>query len=412
MNIVILTIILPYPLDSGGAQAQYNMIDRLRHEHNITIVFPENGMNSISAMNELKARWPEVDFYPYRFVRQLMNSKFVVSKFKRAVKKKFLRGSDRFMVEWMLTPYGYPVDNKFANFVKNVVKKKQADVIQVEFYPYLNFVHKLPRGVRKVFIHHEIRYIRNRRLLADVKMLPREIEYMERISRQEIDDLNNYDTVVTLTDVDRKELQSTGVVVPIMVSPASVNAEVLDYTEWNGRVVFLGGYGHTPNKEGVEWFLNNVASLVNWKKHGVSSFDIIGGGWPIDVETISNDVPVNRLGFVKKLADVAKGCIMIVPILSGSGMRMKILEAAAMGLPMVTTSVGVEGLDFENEKSCLIADTPEEFAVALNRLMESEALRKTLTDNARLVYEEKYSVEATSNLRNRVYNAYMEKKKK
>ena len=50
MNILILTIILPYPLDSGGAQAQYNMIDNLRHKHNITLVFPENRTNSIRAM--------------------------------------------------------------------------------------------------------------------------------------------------------------------------------------------------------------------------------------------------------------------------------------------------------------------------------------------------------------------------
>ena len=329
MNIVILTIILPYPLNSGGAQAQYNMIDSLRHEHNITVVFPENGMNSMGAMAELKRRWPEVDFRPYRFYSQLVDPRFFASKIKRALKKKLLKNSDRFMVEWMLTPYGYSVDNRFARFVRNVLSEKKADVIQVEFYPYLNFVHKLPDNVRKVFIHHEIRYIRNRRLLADIKMLPHEIEYMEQMYRREIDDLNCYDTVVTLTDVDRKELQSVGVNVPIMVSPASVNAQTMDYDGWNGRIVFLGGYGHTPNKEGMEWFLKNVTPLIDWKNKAVSSVDIIGGGWPAEVEGIAENIKVNRLGFVENLADAAKGSIMIIPILSGSGMRMKILEAAA-----------------------------------------------------------------------------------
>ena len=403
MNIVILTIILPYPLDSGGAQAQYNMIDSLRHEHNITVVFPENGMNSMGAMAELKRRWPEVDFRPYRFYSQLVDPRFFASKIKRALKKKLLKNSDRFMVEWMLTPYGYSVDNRFARFVRNVLSEKKADVIQVEFYPYLNFVHKLPDNVRKVFIHHEIRYIRNRRLLADIKMLPHEIEYMEQMYRREIDDLNCYDTVVTLTDVDRKELQSVGVNVPIMVSPASVNAQTMDYDGWNGRIVFLGGYGHTPNKEGMEWFLKNVTPLIDWKNKAVSSVDIIGGGWPAEVEGIAENIKVNRLGFVENLADAAKGSIMIIPILSGSGMRMKILEAAAMGLPMITTSVGVEGLSFENETSCMIADTPQDFAMAIDKVISSENLRKELTDNARTVYEEKYSVKATSIMRNKVY---------
>ncbi len=402
MNIVIITIILPYPLNSGGAQAQYNMIDSLRHKHNITLVFPENGMNSLSAMAELQHRWPEVNFRPYRFVRQLMNVGFLFSKIKRAVKKTFFKNSDRFMVEWMLTPYGYPVDDRFARFVKNVVEENSADVVQVEFYPYLNFVHKLPCGVRKVFIHHEIRYIRNRRLLAGVKMLPREIEYMEQISRQEIDDLNCYDTIVTLTAVDRDELQSAGVTVPITVSPASVNACLMDYSGWNGKITFLGGYGHTPNQEGVDWFVNSVLPLVDWGKYPDASVQIVGGGWPV---SYNSDAPVKIecKGFVEDLTSVAKGSIMIVPILSGSGMRMKILEAAAMGLPIITTSVGVEGLDFENEKSCMIADTPQEFAAALDRIISCESLRKDLTANARNVYEEKYSVKATSRVRNKVY---------
>ena len=406
MNIVILTIILPYPLDSGGAQAQYNMIDSLRHQHNITIVFPENGMNSMVAMQELKRRWPEVDFRPYRFVRQLMNPSFLASKVKRAVKKKFFQGNDRFLVEWMLTPYGYPVDNRFARFMKNVITEKQANVVQVEFYPYLNFVHKLPKNVRKVFVHHEIRYIRNRRLLAGVDLLPREAEYMERITRQEIDDLNCYDEVVTLTDVDRKELQSSGVKVPITVSPASVNAEIKDYTGWNGKITFLGGYGHTPNQEGMDWFINKVVPLVDWKQYPNASVQIIGGGWPAFYNNDAEPVKIECKGFVKELVDVAYGSIMIVPILSGSGMRMKILEAAAMGLPIITTTVGVEGLDFENEKSCLIADTPQDFASALCHVMGCEQLRKELTSNARVVYNGKYSVKATSERRNTVYNKY------
>ena len=403
MNIVILTIILPYPLDSGGAQAQYNMIDSLRHKHNITVVFPENGMNSMAAMAELKQRWPEVDFRPYRFWRQLLNPCFLASKIKRALKKKFFQGNDRFMVEWMLTPYGYPVDNRFARFMKNVVAEKHADVVQVEFYPYLNFVHKLPHDVRKVFIHHEIRYIRNRRLLADVKLLPREVEYMEYITRQEIEDLNCYDTVVTLTDVDRKELQSSGVTVPITVSPASVNAQTMDYEGWNGKVTFLGGYGHTPNQEGMDWFIGKVLPHIDRERYPNVSVQIVGGGWPASYNHQDLPITVECKGFVKDLAEVAQGSIMIVPILSGSGMRMKILEAAAMGLPMVTTSVGVEGLDFENGKSCLIADTPKDFATALCQVMDSEQFRKVLTNNARVVYDDKYSVKATSEVRNKVY---------
>ena len=178
----------------------------------------------------------------------------------------------------------------------------------------------------------------------------------------------------------------------------------MDYEGWNGKVTFLGGYGHTPNQEGMDWFIGKVLPHIDRERYPNVSVQIVGGGWPASYNHQDLPITVECKGFVKDLAEVAQGSIMIVPILSGSGMRMKILEAAAMGLPMVTTSVGVEGLDFENGKSCLIADTPKDFATALCQVMDSEQLRKLLTNNARVVYDDKYSVKATFEIRDTVYN--------
>ena len=100
------------------------------------------------------------------------------------------------------------------------------------------------------------------------------------------------------------------------------------------------------------------------------------------------------MGFVEHLEDAVHGSIMIVPILTGSGMRMKILEAAAMSVPFITTSVGVEGLDFKHDESCLVADTAEEFANAIDCLANDAVLRKRLTENASKVFENKYSAQA------------------
>jgi glycosyltransferase involved in cell wall biosynthesis len=98
---------------------------------------------------------------------------------------------------------------------------------------------------------------------------------------------------------------------------------------------------------------------------------------------------------------------MIVPILSGSGMRMKILEAAAMSLPMVTTTVGVEGLDFVDGESCIVADTPEGYAKAIIRLSEDHDFRRMLGENANKVFEQKYSVSKLVENRDRIYNEIM-----
>ena len=99
---------------------------------------------------------------------------------------------------------------------------------------------------------------------------------------------------------------------------------------------------------------------------------------------------------------------MIVPILNGSGMRMKILDAAAMNVPFITTSVGVEGLDFKNEESCLVADTPIEFAAALERLVKDEALRRKIANNAFAVFDETYSKLALAKVRDNIYSFIVE----
>ena len=85
-------------------------------------------------------------------------------------------------------------------------------------------------------------------------------------------------------------------------------------------------------------------------------------------------------------------------------MRMKILEAAAMSLPIITTTVGVEGLYFKHQESCIIADTPEEFVSAIKLLSENPELRKKIGTNACKVYSEKYSKQALAKLRDSIYN--------
>lgn len=404
MNIVILTALFPYPLTSGGAQAQYNMIDKLRYNHKITIIFPERKANSLSAMKELQSKWPEVTFYPYKYWRQLLDPCFFVSKIKRAFNLKFRANDDRFKVERLLKPYGMPTDARFKNFINNVILKESADIVQIEFFQLLHHVNMLPVNVKKIFIHHELRYMRNMRLLSGIDLQPNEFKMYNAVKQNEISDLNLYDKVVTLTSVDKDELIKSGVKVPIYVSPAAVNTPVLRYSCWNGNIIFLGGHGHIPNQEGINWFFKFVVPQVDWNKYPNVRIGVVGKGWDESrFHNLPNNVKVDFYGFVEDLSSVMSGAIMIVPILSGSGMRMKILEASALGVPFVTTTVGVEGLDFVDKSSCLIADTSESWAQALENLMSSDKLRSDLAESALKVYNEKYSVEALSKVRESVY---------
>lgn len=396
MKIVIISTYLPYPLSSGGAQAQYNIIDKLQSKHQITFVFPVNGCNKISAMRHLQTVWKNVKFKPYGYFKQLSNLSFFLSKAERAIKILCCNNSERFYVERALKPYGFPTDRKFASFVNNCIEEAEADVVQIDMYPFLTLVDSLPANIRKVFVHHELRWVRNERLFRNIELTKKERLLFDVEKKKELEYLNKFDQIITLTDVDKKLLKEAGVVVPIAVSPASVNAIPMDYSPWNGSITFLGGYAHIPNSEGVNWLINKVFPLIDWTKYPQANFNIIGAGWSNQIKSPDNILKVRSLGFVENIADTISGSIMCVPILTGSGMRMKILEAAVMNVPFITTTVGVEGLDFKNEKACLIADTPESFANALETLMTDCEKCRLLTMNASNVFSELYSVEAVA----------------
>jgi len=406
MNITIISILLPYPLDSGGTQAQYNMIDVLRKEHNISFVYPENQHNSADALRKLKELWPEVSFYPFSFAKQLLYPHFFFSKIERAFKLKFCSQNRDFQVERILRPYGYDISKRFVSFINKVIKTEKSDIVQVEFYPYLEIINHISKPLKTIFIHHELRYIRNNRMLSGFTLTDKEKKKANQIKEDEIRLLNKYDTVVTLTDIDKDTLSRDGVKSTIISSPAAVNSPVKQYNGWNNNIVFIGGAGHGPNIEGMDWLCKEVFSKLDW--NGLFkdiSIVIIGGGWNTDI--ISN-IPQKNLkimGFVPELSAAAYGGILIVPILSGSGMRMKILDGAALSMPLLTTSVGAEGLLFANGSSCLIADTATEFANALTRLISDDTLRKKLADNASDIFKNNYSKEALANKRNNIYNS-------
>lgn len=409
MNITIITILLPYPLDSGGAQAQFNMIENLRHSYHITLAFPENSHNSKASLAALQEKWPEVNFHVFSYRSQLMHLPFLAAKIKRAWCLLCMRNQKAFQIDRALRPYGYDISYRFVDFVNKVLASSQPDLVQVEFYPYLEIVNHMPKSIRKIFVHHEIRYVRNKRILQSLSPKAKDIGYMKQLKQEEIANLNQYDEIITLTDVDRQILIRDGVTIPVSTSPAAINARLTPYQEWNRTIIFVGGAGHGPNVEGLHWLMHDVLPLINWKKYPDITFKIIGKGWNKDSMPNVKGLNIECTGFVKNLADKACGGIMVVPILSGSGMRMKILEGAAMSMPMLSTTVGAEGLDFKNGESCLIADAPQDFADALTMLFSDNELRKRMGQNANNTFQELYSVEALCEKRKQIYQKIIQK---
>lgn len=397
-SILIITPQLPYPLASGGAQAQFNMIDELRHQHHITLLFTEDRNNRRSSMRKLQALWPDVTIIPYPYILQAIYPQFLFRKIKRGLQTILCPHSTSFLVDRAIRPICIHYSRLLKWFIARLIHKQNIQIVQTEFYPAIGLVRLLPSSVKTVFIQHEISYVKNERYLSSLQLSQKQHLKANQARQYEIDCMNAYDTIVTLTEVDKHILQQDGVATFIYVSPAGIKAQLQEFQPFTHQLCFLGSNQHLPNREGLDWLKDKVFPLIS----DTLTCNIIGAGWT-QYAAVKN-VSIHSCGFVESISQFMSGSIMVVPILSGSGMRMKILEAAAASVPFITTSIGVEGLNFKHNHSCLIADTPEEFAQAIHALVNDETLQRRLAGAAHNIYLSQYTTNALAQKRNIIYN--------
>jgi len=126
-------------------------------------------------------------------------------------------------------------------------------------------------------------------------------------------------------------------------------------------IMFIGGFAHSPNVDGVKWFLKNMFPLIKEKVHEIK-FYIVGNEPTDEIKTLaSNDIIVT--GYVEDVSPYFENCrVFVSPIRYGAGVKGKINQSMSYGLPVVTTSIGAEGMSLIDGENSLVADTPEEFA--------------------------------------------------
>ncbi len=156
------------------------------------------------------------------------------------------------------------------------------------------------------------------------------------------------------------------------------------------RVLFLGSFGHTPNLDAVEYLLDEVWPLVRLRVPD-ATLTLVGAHPPDNIRARDGWEGVQVVGTVADtVAQFQSHRALAAPIRVGSGTRLKILEAFATGLPVITTTVGAEGITCEHEENCLIADEPGSFAEQLSRVLTDDSLCDALARAGRRLVVEHY----------------------
>jgi glycosyltransferase involved in cell wall biosynthesis len=195
-----------------------------------------------------------------------------------------------------------------------------------------------------------------------------------------------FDQVVTVTAPDREALLALyrqpprpafSAVIPICIDAQAVPP--LSRPAAPG-VLFLGGMHWPPNADGVRWFARAALPAIH-AAHPAATFYAIGKQPPAELAARPN---VDAPGYVDDPdAYWAKSQVFVVPLLAGGGMRVKILDAWARGVPVVSTTIGAEGLDYHDGENLLLADTPAAFAQAVNQVLADPALAARLAEAGR-----------------------------
>lgn len=173
------------------------------------------------------------------------------------------------------------------------------------------------------------------------------------------------------------------------------------------RVLFVGFLPHTPNEEGLRWFLNRVWPRI-LAAEPAAQMTVVGAGASNAMLGLMHDNGVEYRGFVEDLRTVyAQSRVYIAPIFTGGGIRTKVLEAMTAGVPVVCSSFAPLGIGTQSGEHLLAADTPEGFAGSVLRLLRDDGLCQRLRRRARAVIEEHYALQSQGAVVARRYREFL-----
>ena len=273
-----------------------------------------------------------------------------------------------------------------------ILKHEHFDIVHVEsiyMTPYVDVIRKNSSAKIVVRMHNIEHQIWERLASNESNPFMKFLYHVNEKQLRKVEDsiLNKVDGYMTISEPDYQYFEKTAPEIPGVVIPFGIdmdNYELEDdfIASDKPSLCHIGSMNWSPNIEGIEWFLDDVWPLIH-EAHPDLEFTVAGHGTP-DHLMQRKDANVKFVGTVPDANEfMLDHELMIVPLLSGSGIRVKIVEAMALGRVVITTSVGAEGLSVENGKHLFIADTPEEYLSVINKCIQTPDLCTIISENAR-----------------------------
>lgn len=287
------------------------------------------------------------------------------------------------------------VSEAFAAKLREILEKESFDIVHVEsifLTPYVPLIRKYS-DAKIILRAHNVEHLIWRQVAQScTNSLKR--WYLKHLSltlrAYELEHLNDYDGVVCITKNDAEVFRQAGCRKPVVSIPFGVDSGEVPSVEVEPDSLFhIGAMDWLPNQESIRWMLEEVWPVVH-REVPQAKLYLAGRKMPsqwmnatIEGVSVIGEVP-DAMYFIGSKK------INVVPLLSGSGIRVKIIEAMSIGKTVITTTVGAQGIDYTDGENILIADTPEQFARQIKRCLDDDAFCSRVGEAAAQLVADQY----------------------
>ncbi|KMP32808.1 glycosyltransferase [Bacillus sp. GX] len=384
-SVLFVTTLLPFPLDNGGKIKTYNTIKALAKNYEVDLISYVNIEEDKKHLSSLE---------------KITTSSQVIQKnlIRSTSFKYFLKD----YIKSLFTAYPYSINKFYSKELEEIIieklEKRQYEYIYIDHLPMMVY-----SGIFKqknvILDQHNVENVIFKRFIETeknpIKKILGFIEY-KKLKNFEMKAMEKVNQIICLSNEDKISFEKLG------ISPNSLNVLPIhmDITknyqcklkkDSKVRLLFLGSMSWYPNQNGIQWFMEEV-----WNKLNKDYYElyIVGSNPSEDIKRYNNDDNVFVTGYVDDVDEYIEKCdVSIVPLFVGSGQRVKIIESFAKKIPVLSTSIGAEGLIYKNKKDIILADNAMEFIDSLEELRNQPEKLLRISESANMNFQQNYSAD-------------------
>jgi len=282
---------------------------------------------------------------------------------------------------------------KFSERIKELLRTESFDFIQIEGLYSLQYIHKIKSVYQGKVLYrpHNLEYkiwASNSKESGNIlkKIYFKVLSYKLRKFERSL--LNSYDYILPISIKDAEEFKKEGNIKPVLISPYGINTKQIsklqkNYTHTEEKQInYIGALDWIPNQEGIIWFIEKCMPVIVRELPDIK-FNVAGRNAPDWFIKKLNHRNINFIGEVENAKEfIQNPGPIIVPLFSGSGMRIKIIEAMALKKAIIATSVAAEGINCKNNVNIIIENKPEGFAKSIIKIIQDSSFEEKIGTQA------------------------------